>query len=479
MSSPTFQEFLALDPEAGYEFVERSDEHARAVREGLGEQAFAEYLATRGAGSGGDHLAVTPETTVLFLPGIMGSSLESESLGGTWWLDLTNTGRINQLGLSRDGTTDANPKDDIRPGTTDHRYGRFLQYSRDESGFVHDKLAYDWRKSLRHSADAFRDRVREIHEANGGQPVHIAAHSMGGVLTRVGLMVHGDELWPMIGKIAFIGTPHYGSPAIGGYLKHHFWGLSLMVALNALLDRETFRTMRGALGLLPAPRGVYPDTHGGEEHPCANFDLYKAEEWHLDLDADATERLQEVLDDAAGLHRDLYAAHEALPQEHRDRMLVIAGVGIKTLFRLEYKRQLGFLWKHMDKDFDQDASTPHRLGDGRVPLASAALEHVGEIRYVRGVHGGLPNLEPVCTDVFNWFRGDPLQLPATPAGALAGDLSAGVAESPTPALDGTATLRDDDPGYLELEEPTPEETAALAQEIAEGRRPEFRSISLL
>lgn len=475
--SATFTDFLRLSPEEGLAFAKASDAHAQIVREGMGPSAFEEFVALAG-GAPERHLGITPETNLLFLPGIMGSSLGSEELGGIWWLDLTNTGAVDKLGLSPDGLSDAEPGSEIVPLTTDHRYTAFLAACRDESGLKHDRLAYDWRKSLRLSADAVRNRIMKIAETNGGQPVHVVAHSMGGVLIRVALMEHGDELWSRVGRIVFLGTPHYGSPAIGGYLKNHFWGFNMMVVLAKLLERSTFRSMRGALGLLPAPNGVYPGTRRGEEHPCANFNMYDASAWHLDLPAEETARLQEVLDDAAALHRDLYQSHEQLPQEQRDRMAVIAGVGYDTLFRLEYHRKM-FLWEHMKKITRQDEHNPDRLGDGRVPVPSAALEHVGETRYVRGVHGSLPNIPAVYRDAFRWLKGQPMELSASPAGALSRYLGTDNFVSLTPNLDGSALASDENPGYLDLATAPVELAVALREDVEGGRWPEFRSVSIL
>jgi pimeloyl-ACP methyl ester carboxylesterase len=474
----TFTDFLLLSPEDGLTFVKESDEHADIVREGMGPRAFQEFVALTGKTPVGGHLAITRDTNMLFLPGIMGSSLGSEELGGIWWLDPTNPTAINKLGLSADGLTDAEPGSEIVPLTTDHRYTGFLAACRDESALSHDRLPYDWRKSLRLSADAVRERIVAIQKRNGLQSVHVVAHSMGGALIRVALMLHGDELWPRVGRIVFLGTPHYGSPAIGGYLKNHFWGFNMMVVLAKLLERSTFRSMRGALGLLPAPIGVYPGTRNGEEHPCANFDLYDASAWHLDLDADETGRLQSVLDDAAQLHRELYESHNQLPQERRDRMAVIAGVGYDTLFRLEYGKRL-YRWEHMKKITKQDQWNPDRLGDGRVPLPSATLEHIGETRYVHGVHGSLPNIPAVYRDAFRWLKGEPMALPTTPVGALSRHLSTSEDESRTPTLDGSILATHDNPGYLDLAPVTDEQATRLVEQVEHGQSPEFRSISIL
>ena len=46
-------------------------------------------------------------------------------------------------------------------------------------------------------------------------------HGVGGLMIRTALMSHGTGLWPKVGKIDFLATPHYGSVSITGYLKNH------------------------------------------------------------------------------------------------------------------------------------------------------------------------------------------------------------------------------------------------------------------
>jgi len=159
---------------------------------------------------------------------------------------------------------------------------------------------------------------------------------------------------------------------------------------------------------LPAPVGVYPGTDAATppgDHPCANFDMYSVGPWGLGLDAERTTDLQRVLDSARRFHGDMERSHQSLAQERRDRMAVIAGVGYKTLFRLEYRRGMLGLWENMAKEFDRIPGNPHREGDGRVPLVSAELPYVGETRYVRGVHGSLTNIPAVYEDAFLFLNG--------------------------------------------------------------------------
>jgi hypothetical protein len=172
--------------------------------------------------------------------------------------------------------------------------------------------------------------------------------------------------------------------------------------------------------------------------------------------------------------------HQSLDQERRERMAVIAGVGYKTLFRLEYRKGLLGLWENMDKEFDRIPGNPHREGDGRVPLASAELPYVGETRYVRGVHGSLTNIPAVYEDAFRFLNGEPMQLPETPAVALSAHL-AGEDTTDTPHLDGAARAdaSREDPGYWDPAR-VPEATLdALTAELEGDRLPAFNTIRLL
>jgi pimeloyl-ACP methyl ester carboxylesterase len=447
----------------------------------LGDDALAEYLTLARRAPGQVVLGDRP-VNLIFLPGVMGSLLVSRGLSGLWWIDLRELGRLNNLGLQADGTRDATPGADIQPAGLDKSYATFLAaaWQRDDLG--HQVYPYDWRKPVPEVTAGLRDAVRAAWEANGRQPVHLVGHSMGGLVIRAALMRH-PELWDMTGRIAFLGTPHYGSPAIAGYLKNHLWGFDFLVVLGRLLSRQTFRSLWGVLDLLPAPAGVYPGTRVDPDparHPCANFDLYDASAYRLGLDDTEAMRLQRGLDAAAGFHRDLWRWHEDLPQDRRDRMAVIAGVGYRTLFRLAYQPHFGAAWEHMDRVSSRVPGDPDREGDGRVPAASAALEDIGEIRYVRGKHGELPGIEAVWADTFRWLTGGKLELPRTPQAALALHLADGTGPTAPALADVTGPCREpDDPGYLDAAQPDEPAVARIQQDLASQRLPEFTRVRIL
>jgi pimeloyl-ACP methyl ester carboxylesterase len=449
-------------------------EVSQAAERYLGAESFAQYRAALQRINPTPTAFGAPKNLVV-LPGVMGSMLESHTRGGTWWIDVRTRDEIDKLRLSADGTRDDDIANDVRPTSIDPSYIPFNSAILDQPDFNHEPFTYDWRKLLTASADRLRDLVVSMHADNGGQPVHLVGHSMGGLMLRTALMQHGDQLWPIVGRIVFLGTPHFGSTAMAGYLKNHLWGFEAMAALGLFLSRETFRSLWGILSLLPAPVGIYPGTRANDPHawtsadrgdpylhPCANFDMYRADAWHLDLDADGLANLQTALDAVAQFHKAIFDWHASLSADQLGRMLVIAGVGYQTLFRLSFDKTFFGLWDKTTKVTDRVPGDPHREGDSRVPLASAALDNVA-IRYVQGVHGGLPNIPAVYEDTFRWLRGQPLELPETPAAALAVPPPPSLA----PALDGAGRAMaapGDDAGVWSLD-PTPEQLTKLKAEV--------------
>jgi pimeloyl-ACP methyl ester carboxylesterase len=490
MPEPAIEAFLKAGTQERLKMA-RDDAYTALLRTYLGDAAYNEYRRLADQLDIG-HLAFGAPKNLIFVPGVMGSLLQSRTRGGIWWIDVRTRERIDQLGLSPDGIQDADPANDIVPATTDPSYDPFLAAILQQDDFGHEMFPYDWRKPLKLSTAALRDLVFKLHTENGGSPVHLVAHSMGGLMVRATLMDHGPELWPKLGRVVFIGTPHYGSPAIAGYLKNHLWGFELMALLGLYLSRQTLRSLWGVLGMLPAPRGIYPGTRsnnpapwqpddggGSYIHPCANFDMYQVEDWKLDLTPPQSAQLQKVLDSAADFHRRMYDAHQALDQTLRDRMMVIAGVNYKTLFRLAYERKFFGIWERAAKVTQRVEGDPHREGDGRVPLASAALENVS-IRYVKGIHDGLPNMPAVYEDVFRCLREEPMRLPDNVHEALGAHL-AGEEGSEAPHLDGTAMAKPftDDPGLWSPDPPPPQQLAALKAQLENERLPEFTRVRLL
>lgn len=465
---------------------------AGALKAYFGEKGFEDYRKIA-AKLDQAHLGIQSAKNLIFVPGIMGSLLLSKTKGGIWWIDVRTRHHIDDLTLAPDGEQDADPANQIMPITTDPSYEPFLSAVLARDDFGHEVFPFDWRKPLRFSTGALKSLVNKLHNENGNQPVHLVAHSMGGLMVRATLMEHGEELWPKIGRIVFIGTPHYGSPAIAGYLKNHLWGFELLALLGRYLSRDTFRSMWGALAMLPAPHGIYPGTRPEDtrqwnsgnaqdpyQHPCANFDMYQVDNWALDISTTQATNLQRILDATKEFHRQMHEAHQTLDQTLRDRMVVIAGVGYKTLFRLAYELQFFGIWERMVKVTGRTTEDPHREGDGRVPLASAMLENT-TVRYVKGVHRGLPNLPAVYNDVFHWLNEGAMALPDNVYEVLSEHLAPGETESEAPNLDGTgrATPFTDDAGLWQSTQPDSASLDAMESRLEAEQLQEFIWVRLL
>ncbi|MET7718101.1 hypothetical protein [Streptomyces sp. NPDC005407] len=241
-TADTVVRFLASDTLTRLEMIKGASE-AESLRAWMSDEAFAEYL---GLAEKIDmaHLAAPVSSNIIFVPGVMGSLLTSRKLGGVWWVDFRSRKHLNDLRLAPDGLMDANPSHDVASFAVDVSYESFLTAVLCHDDFGHIGFHYDWRKPLYVSAERLRETILATYAQNERRPVHVVAHSMGGLLVRVTLM-RNPELWRCIDKVVFLGTPHYGSPAIAGYLKNHLWGFDLMFALGRYLDRDTFRSLWG------------------------------------------------------------------------------------------------------------------------------------------------------------------------------------------------------------------------------------------
>ncbi|MET7944141.1 alpha/beta fold hydrolase [Streptomyces sp. NPDC005302] len=479
---PVTAQFLRGDTAVRLDLA-RDPAAADPLRRLLGHAPFEELREIAGPAEGA-HLSDGGPVNMVFVPGVMGSYLASEPLGGVWWIDVMSRNQINDLALAPDGLTDVDPRFKVQPVTVAPTYTGFLAAALRHRDLTHQAFAYDWRKPLHVSADALHERLTAISNGFGRGPIHLVAHSMGGLVVRTALMRH-PSLWERIGKVVFLGTPHYGSPSIGGYLKNHLWGFDKLALLGRYLTRDTFRTLHGVLSLLPAPAGVYPSTEGTSQgtaydHPCANFNLYDAAAWHLDLPLAQEIALQNILHASAQHHHDLNEWHHALDQSRRDRMTVIAGTGYKTLFRLAYKRRLGYMWHHMDRTTKRTPHFPNGDSDGRVPLASAMLPFVGETRYTHTEHGKLTDDASVQNDVWSTLTDGRLRLATTSAAALEGHLSEAGTKSHALAIPQLPEpLSADDPGYLDFDPPNQERLRQLEKELAAGDLPDFQRLRLL
>lgn len=196
----------------------------------------------------------TPRPLAVVLPGILGSHLRAG--GKHIWL--------NYWSLLRGGLRDiAMGEPDVTPDTLiDDFYGPLLEFV----AHTHRvrMFAYDWRLSIQESAAKLATALDTwlLHAERDHQPVHIIAHSMGGLVVRV-MMADGGlgtTVWQRISRLPnsrflMLGTPNHGSYEAMRWLT----GFNPTLAKLSLLDftRDStdivnlVREFPGLLELLP------------------------------------------------------------------------------------------------------------------------------------------------------------------------------------------------------------------------------------
>ena len=248
-----------------------------------------------------------PLGNVVFLHGITGSDLAVvDGKGDTdgIWVNAPRLilGRIEDLRLDPTGRDEANPDLAVIATGVNHKYYAKAVLSLRARWNV-EPYAYDWRKDVDTASDGLATLIKEKFPK---QPVHLVAHSMGGLVAR-NMIRRQPKLWDQMqgtdlisgGRLIMLGTPNYGSFAIPPVLT----GSDQMMDLLAKLDlkhnmAELLRitnTFLGSYMLLPAPskltgalQALYQrDTWGGTPN-VSQAHLSRTYQFFQDLDASPT-----------------------------------------------------------------------------------------------------------------------------------------------------------------------------------------------
>lgn len=205
MLADMFEAFLAATTPQRLRMA-KDPQYAADLRQHLGAAAHDEYVQLAGTLDEA-HLGAACLPNLIFVPGVMGSLLKSDTRGGIWWIDVRTRAMIDHLRLSTDGTQDADPQDRVVPCTTDFDYDPFLSAVLTRDDFGHRTFPYDWRKPLHLSAPKLRDLVLQTYEENEHKPVHLVAHSMGGLMGARRSWSTGRSFGPSWEKSSF-SAPH-------------------------------------------------------------------------------------------------------------------------------------------------------------------------------------------------------------------------------------------------------------------------------
>ncbi|HEU4931753.1 MAG TPA: hypothetical protein VFT48_06715, partial [Pyrinomonadaceae bacterium] len=204
---------------------------------------------------------------VVVIHGIMGAEL-SVSSGGAGDLTWVNAFRIlrgwlDRLRLSDDGRSEANSKFTVTASGTMKRYYGEMLLKLSGNWNVKD-FYFDWRKDLDLAADSLNANLGSWFDNDA--PVHIVAHSMGGLVSRTFIKKYPNRwrtMWDQKGngkaggRLIMLGTPNLGSFAIPQVIT----GLEGLVRKLARLDirhdrqelLETFNSFVGSYQMMPSP----------------------------------------------------------------------------------------------------------------------------------------------------------------------------------------------------------------------------------
>ena len=201
-----------------------------------------------------------PRGNVVVIPGIMGSELTTVDRRGDLdhvWVQIPRliAGRLARLRLDEKGLAEHDPNYDVRAtGVLKKYYGELL-LSLSEHWSVR-AFWYDWRKDLNLAADELKARLGGWFGEEA--PVHIVAHSMGGLVARTFIKNH-PERWKKMrgdkegagGRLIMLGTPNHGSFMIPQAIA----GIAPIVRQLALLD--VFHSVGALLPIMNSFVGSY------------------------------------------------------------------------------------------------------------------------------------------------------------------------------------------------------------------------------
>jgi hypothetical protein len=361
-----------------------------------------------------------PRGRVLLLHGIMGSKLDGLDAGGDadriWihpWRILR--GRLAELALDAGGGP-ARPEYRVRPaghfGTVYLPLLLGLDREWDARPF-----AFDWRLDLDTSARAL---AAAIAAWTPHAPLHLVAHSMGGLVARRFAQLFPAE-WAALrdpdglqrgGRLVLLGTPNRGSFAIPLALSGEEAVVKWLARLDARHDRmqllRILNSFAGSFSMLPSPLLDLD----GDDHRA----LYRQASWG------GLPVTQAHLDRAHALHELLDAGIDP------DRLVYVAGFGHPTPHRIRIDAPGRFSYRITT---DGDGRVPHELGllngvrtfwcaDGHGDLArsEAVLQGIHDL-LATGTTTALPSARPddalraVAARAAEWIAaGDVDALPA-------------------------------------------------------------------
>jgi len=317
---------------------------------------------------------------VVVVHGIMGARLDVVEPNGASdrvWVNVWRlfNGRIADLELV-DG---ARPRDPAKRVRVAGMLAEYLPLVLELDGrWKVRPFAYDWRLDIDDSAKLLAETIRLW---SNGEPCHIVAHSMGGLVARRMIALF-PEVWASMqdqenkgcgGRLIQLGTPNRGSFAI----PMVFTGQESLVRKLALLDRKhDLAALLPILGTFPGSYQMLPAPDSGSDDRAR---LYRQETWG------AAPVVPPFLERAKRFHEGLAKVVDPA------RMVYIAGYDRNTPFRIRVKKPGHFEYQIT------------RSGDGRVPHDLGVLNQVRTL-WVDEDHGALVRNASVLAGIHDLLR---------------------------------------------------------------------------
>ncbi len=322
---------------------------------------------------------------VVVIHGIMGGELSAFDRKATRhdvWVSVfaLMRGHLKRLRLGLDGRAEYDPEYDVRAtGIMKSHYGELLLTL--AQNWNVRAFWFDWRKDLKLAAASLEANMQNWFDKT--DPVHIVAHSMGGLVAR-NFIKHYRSRWDAMldtrnngtrgGRLVMLGTPNYGSFIIPQLLT----GLEPMVkrlakysfGLNREAVTEIVNTFPGCYQMLPAPFAV-PKEHGLALYQSGTY-AGTASQKHLDRARSDHDELKDVVD--------------------LERMIYLAGTNQPTPSGIRDVAKLNSLDGY-DATYAGDGRVTHelgilRLGNKEIPAY-----------YIPDDHGNLPRNEEILAAI--------------------------------------------------------------------------------
>lgn len=251
--------------------LQASSEEERILRSYFGDEPY-ERLRLLALKSHDLARGVNPSSgNIVVIHGILGGELSAIDRRGTQkqvWLKLPQIvqGHLTWLRLDDAGRAEFHPECDVRASGILKRYYGALLLSLAQNWTVR-AFWFDWRKDVKLAADELRAKISNWFGDEA--PVHLVAHSMGGLVARAFMKRH-PQRWKTMwdgqtngktgGRLVMLGTPNHGSFEIPQVMV----GLNQTVRSCALIDLrhnletllQVFNSFPGVYQMLPSPFAI-------------------------------------------------------------------------------------------------------------------------------------------------------------------------------------------------------------------------------